>query len=215
MTAAALPLLDDEADIGLATVYRVLTQFEQAGLLSRQHFENGIACDATLQTSDPDIYAAGDCCSFPHGLFGNKRMRLEAWRNATGGVIAAGLAYLAGKYFIEANLFGNGYSWTADTCDQGDPCNGGKGGLIGNGGNGYNGGNGGAAGWFGSGGNGGSGGGCPATAAAYSPPPNTAWLATLRRQFFSGDGVLEAKKPAPIAGNATVRMQCLFATLNR
>jgi 3-phenylpropionate/trans-cinnamate dioxygenase ferredoxin reductase subunit len=45
--------------------------------------ENGIACDATLQTSDPDIYASGDCCSFPHGLFGNKRMRLEAWRNAT------------------------------------------------------------------------------------------------------------------------------------
>jgi len=45
--------------------------------------ENGIACDAALQSSDPDIYAAGDCCSFPHGLFGNKRMRLEAWRNAT------------------------------------------------------------------------------------------------------------------------------------
>lgn len=45
--------------------------------------ENGIACDATLQTSDPDIYASGDCCSFPHGLFGGKRMRLEAWRNAT------------------------------------------------------------------------------------------------------------------------------------
>lgn len=45
--------------------------------------ENGIACDATLMTSDPDIFAAGDCCSFPHGLFGNKRMRLEAWRNAT------------------------------------------------------------------------------------------------------------------------------------
>ena len=45
--------------------------------------ENGIACDATLRTSDPDIYAAGDCCSFPHGLFGDKRMRLEAWRNAT------------------------------------------------------------------------------------------------------------------------------------
>lgn len=45
--------------------------------------DNGIACDATLKTSDPDIYAAGDCCSFPHGLFGDKRMRLEAWRNAT------------------------------------------------------------------------------------------------------------------------------------
>jgi Fur family ferric uptake transcriptional regulator len=29
------------ADIGLATVYRVLMQFEQAGLLSRSHFESG------------------------------------------------------------------------------------------------------------------------------------------------------------------------------
>ncbi len=34
-------LLADDADIGLATVYRVLTQFEQAGLLSRNHFEQG------------------------------------------------------------------------------------------------------------------------------------------------------------------------------
>ena len=30
-------------DIGLATVYRVLTQFEQAGLLVRHHFESGKA----------------------------------------------------------------------------------------------------------------------------------------------------------------------------
>ena len=36
-------LLDEWADIGLATVYRVLTQFEQAGLLSRNHFESGKA----------------------------------------------------------------------------------------------------------------------------------------------------------------------------
>lgn len=36
-------LLVDDADIGLATVYRVLTQFEQAGLLSRNHFESGKA----------------------------------------------------------------------------------------------------------------------------------------------------------------------------
>ena len=34
-------LLMDGADIGLATVYRVLMQFEQAGLLSRSHFESG------------------------------------------------------------------------------------------------------------------------------------------------------------------------------
>ncbi|WP_041640800.1 ferric iron uptake transcriptional regulator [Magnetococcus marinus] len=34
-------LLESGDDIGLATVYRVLTQFEQAGLLSRHHFEAG------------------------------------------------------------------------------------------------------------------------------------------------------------------------------
>jgi len=36
-------LLNDNADVGLATVYRVLTQFEQAGLLQRHHFEGGRA----------------------------------------------------------------------------------------------------------------------------------------------------------------------------
>ncbi|MDX9995148.1 MAG: ferric iron uptake transcriptional regulator [Rhodocyclaceae bacterium] len=36
-------LLAEHIDIGLATVYRVLTQFEQAGLLERHHFESGKA----------------------------------------------------------------------------------------------------------------------------------------------------------------------------
>ena len=36
-------LLTEGLDIGLATVYRVLTQFEQAGLLVRHHFESGKA----------------------------------------------------------------------------------------------------------------------------------------------------------------------------
>ena len=36
-------LLAEGMDIGLATIYRVLTQFEQAGLLSRHHFESGKA----------------------------------------------------------------------------------------------------------------------------------------------------------------------------
>jgi Fur family transcriptional regulator, ferric uptake regulator len=34
-------LLDHHDDIGLATVYRVLTQFESAGLVKRHHFEGG------------------------------------------------------------------------------------------------------------------------------------------------------------------------------
>jgi Fur family ferric uptake transcriptional regulator len=36
-------LLDDGEEIGLATVYRVLTQFESAGLVTRHHFENGLS----------------------------------------------------------------------------------------------------------------------------------------------------------------------------
>ena len=36
-------LLKEGMDIGLATIYRVLTQFEQAGILIRHHFEAGKA----------------------------------------------------------------------------------------------------------------------------------------------------------------------------
>jgi Fur family transcriptional regulator, ferric uptake regulator len=36
-------LLNEGMEIGLATIYRVLTQFEQAGLLTRHHFESGKA----------------------------------------------------------------------------------------------------------------------------------------------------------------------------
>jgi Fur family ferric uptake transcriptional regulator len=36
-------LLQEGMDIGLATIYRVLTQFEQAGILMRHHFESGKA----------------------------------------------------------------------------------------------------------------------------------------------------------------------------
>ncbi len=43
--------------------------------------DNGIAVDATLRTSDPNIFAAGDASSFPHRLFGS-RIRLECWKNA-------------------------------------------------------------------------------------------------------------------------------------
>ena len=50
----------------------------EAGLM----IENGITCNAQMQTSDPDIYAAGDCASFPHVEMGGRRIRLEAWRSA-------------------------------------------------------------------------------------------------------------------------------------
>ena len=44
---------------------------------------NGIAVDARLATADPAIFAAGDCCSFPHARYGGRRIRLESWRHAT------------------------------------------------------------------------------------------------------------------------------------
>ena len=44
--------------------------------------DNGIAVDGRLRTSDSLIFAIGDCASFPHALYGGRRVRLEAWRNA-------------------------------------------------------------------------------------------------------------------------------------
>ena len=44
--------------------------------------DNGVRADAGLRTSDPEIFAAGDCCSCPSALYDGRRLRLEAWRNA-------------------------------------------------------------------------------------------------------------------------------------
>jgi 3-phenylpropionate/trans-cinnamate dioxygenase ferredoxin reductase subunit len=63
--------------IGIGAV-PVVDLAQKAGLA----IENGIAVDAQLRTSDPDIYAAGDCCSFPLAVYGGRRVRLECWRNA-------------------------------------------------------------------------------------------------------------------------------------
>ncbi|MBU6488095.1 MAG: ferric iron uptake transcriptional regulator [Burkholderiales bacterium] len=54
-------LLTEELDIGLATVYRVLTQFEQAGLLSRSNFESGKAVFELNEGSHHDHLVCMDC----------------------------------------------------------------------------------------------------------------------------------------------------------
>jgi 3-phenylpropionate/trans-cinnamate dioxygenase ferredoxin reductase subunit len=54
------------------------TLADKAGLA----IDNGIRVDSRLITDDPDILAAGDCSCFPHPLYGDRRIRLEAWRNA-------------------------------------------------------------------------------------------------------------------------------------
>lgn len=54
-------LLLEGADIGLATVYRVLMQFEQAGLLHRNHFESGKAVYELNEGQHHDHMVCLDC----------------------------------------------------------------------------------------------------------------------------------------------------------
>ncbi len=54
-------LLEERSDIGLATVYRVLTQFEQAGLLIRSNFESGKAVYELNEGQHHDHLVCLDC----------------------------------------------------------------------------------------------------------------------------------------------------------
>jgi Fur family transcriptional regulator, ferric uptake regulator len=54
-------LLLERTDIGLATVYRVLTQFEQAGILTRTHFESGKAMYELNEGQHHDHLVCLDC----------------------------------------------------------------------------------------------------------------------------------------------------------
>ena len=54
-------LLDSGEDIGLATVYRVLTQFESAGLVKRHHFEGGHSVFELNQGSHHDHILCVKC----------------------------------------------------------------------------------------------------------------------------------------------------------
>ena len=78
-------LLNENIDIGLATVYRVLTQFEQAGILVRHHFETGkavfemnqgghhdhlvcVKCGKVEEFFDPEIEQRQDAIAERHGF---------------------------------------------------------------------------------------------------------------------------------------------------
>lgn len=75
--AGGRAIVADLAVIGIGAV-PVTGLAAEAGLT----IDNGIAVDGELRTADPDIYAAGDCCSFPLAVYDGRRVRLEAWRNA-------------------------------------------------------------------------------------------------------------------------------------
>jgi len=76
------------------------TQLAEAAGLT---IDNGIATDAMGRTSDPSIWAAGDCASFPHG---GGRLRLESVGNAidmaevvAANMLGADTPYLAKPWF--------------------------------------------------------------------------------------------------------------------
>lgn len=63
MTAEDVFLLlqEERADVGLATIYRVLAQFEQADILSRSHFESGKAVYELNEGQHHDHLVCLDC----------------------------------------------------------------------------------------------------------------------------------------------------------
>jgi 3-phenylpropionate/trans-cinnamate dioxygenase ferredoxin reductase subunit len=77
-------LLQDGAEIAADLVVVGIGAVPDTGLASAcgLAIENGIAVDATLASSDPNIFAAGDCCSVEHPHYGHRRVRLESWRSA-------------------------------------------------------------------------------------------------------------------------------------
>ncbi len=77
-------LLEEQIDIGVATIYRVLTQFEQAEILLRHHFETGkavyelnrgghhdhivcVKCGLVTEFFEPEIEAMQDRIAAEHG----------------------------------------------------------------------------------------------------------------------------------------------------
>jgi Fur family ferric uptake transcriptional regulator len=54
-------LMEDGEEVGLATVYRVLTQFEAAGLVTRHHFEGGQAVFELNQAGHHDHIVCVSC----------------------------------------------------------------------------------------------------------------------------------------------------------
>ncbi|MCB1498408.1 MAG: FAD-dependent oxidoreductase [Bauldia sp.] len=75
--------LDDGSEIAAEAVLIAIGIEPRVGLAVAAGLavDNGIVVDRHLRTDDPDIFAAGDVCSFAHDLYG-AHVRLESWKNA-------------------------------------------------------------------------------------------------------------------------------------
>jgi Fur family ferric uptake transcriptional regulator len=81
-------LIEERSDIGLATVYRVLTQFEQAGILTRSHFESGKAVYELNEGTHHDHMVCLDCGRVEEFYDAEIEKRQHAIANAKGFEIA-------------------------------------------------------------------------------------------------------------------------------
>jgi Fur family transcriptional regulator, ferric uptake regulator len=81
-------LLQDRTDIGLATVYRVLLQFEQAGILTRSSFDGGKAVYELNEGHHHDHLVCLDCGKVEEFFDEEIEKRQKAIAKAKGFVIA-------------------------------------------------------------------------------------------------------------------------------
>lgn len=77
-------LLQEHSDVGLATVYRVLAQFEQAGILVRSHFESGKAVYEFNEGQHHDHLVCLDCGRVEEFFDPEIELRQHAVANAKG-----------------------------------------------------------------------------------------------------------------------------------
>ena len=74
-------LLDAGEDVGLATVYRVLTQFESAGLVTRHHFESGHSVFELAKGDHHDhmvCVASGEVVEFTDAVIERRQREIAA-----------------------------------------------------------------------------------------------------------------------------------------
>ncbi|MDE2070303.1 MAG: ferric iron uptake transcriptional regulator [Gammaproteobacteria bacterium] len=89
-------LLDSGEDIGLATVYRVLTQFETAGLVTRHHFEGGHSVFELNQGTHHDHIVCVKCGRVDEFVDGEIEKRQKQIASAKGYEITDHSLYLYG-----------------------------------------------------------------------------------------------------------------------
>lgn len=89
-------LMEQGEDVGLATVYRVLTQFEAAGLVSRHHFEGGHSVFELAPEEHHDHVVCVKCGKVREFVDPNLKVRLDEIAKELGFTVTDRTLYLYG-----------------------------------------------------------------------------------------------------------------------